>query len=97
MKLTPEMIEQVQAMIDAAPPGEGAPIKSGESTCIPTIEKQVDFTTPFVFTPNVVITPVNTNWGVQVTETTPAYFKWLSKSFSYDIVIHWIATTAGNN
>ena len=88
--------EQVQAMIDAAPGGNGANIKSGISSSPEGTEKQVDFVTPFPSNPRVVISAYMFQREVWTTTVTTDYFKWTSTYGGGTAIIHWVATTAGN-
>jgi len=88
--------EQVQAMIDAAPPGNGAPIKSGVSTSPAKEEKRVNFTTAFLAAPRVLLTTRNIYADVWVTKIYPSFFEWDNNSYAADVTVQWIATTAGN-
>lgn len=90
----------VPAPVEPGPDNDNTPgnvnLKSGIASGAPTYVHQVDFATPFPSMPNVVIAPVNINWGVQVKAVNTNWFKWQSKSYTEDVIIHWIATDKGN-
>ncbi len=88
--------EKVLELIAAGGGGDGAHIKSGISTAPHGLVKRVDFITPFLSPPRVVITPFDSTRRVWIDLVGNTYFQWGNDSLSVDVTIHWIATTAGN-
>jgi len=76
--------------------GDSVNIKSGVSTSPFQTVKQVDFVTPFTSIPRVTITQMYLISNPYITEVTTNYFKWNNGTYSGNVSINWIATTAGN-
>jgi len=75
--------------------GNGADVKSGQSTGAKAATVQVNFTTAFAGIPRVSLTP----WSphiVNLVEVTTTYFKWTNDSKNVDVTVDWIATDAAN-
>jgi len=91
--------EEVQAMIDASGPGNGANIKSGVVYLASNGEAEVTFTTPFTTLPLVVAT---SNFRTTDTSTTLCCYNQSLTGFiikgagNTAGLVAWIATSAGN-
>ncbi len=86
-----ELCNQTETTLHSHPGGgNGAVIKSGQSTGAKATEVQVDFASAFLAIPRIALSPYSAHI-VWITEVTVNYFKWKNNSKNVGVTVDWIA------